>query len=81
MFIDHTILFDCMAWWVRTRVLTTVSTFDSLSLMAPKKVAWDLSHLRTFAQGEYALAPVTAEELEKQLILGNVKQFRYTIRL
>jgi hypothetical protein len=22
MFIDHTILFGCMAWWVRTRVLT-----------------------------------------------------------
>jgi hypothetical protein len=49
--------------------------------MAPKKAARDLSHLRTLAQQEYAPAPVTTEELEKQLILGNVEQFRYTIRL
>jgi hypothetical protein len=25
MFIDHAYLFGCMAWWVRTRVLTVAS--------------------------------------------------------
>jgi hypothetical protein len=27
MFIDHTFLFGCMAWWVRTCVLTEVGWF------------------------------------------------------
>jgi hypothetical protein len=32
MFIDHTILFGCMAWWVRTRVLTVTATYAKTPL-------------------------------------------------
>jgi hypothetical protein len=34
MFIDHTILFGCMAWWVRTRVLTLAWVFYAMAVTA-----------------------------------------------
>jgi hypothetical protein len=64
-----------------TTFIAVFYKFQGPSFMPPKKAARDLSPLRTIAQQEYVPARVTTEELEKQLIPGNVEQFRCTIRL
>jgi hypothetical protein len=44
MFIDHTYLFGCMAWWVRTRVLTKIGLEKGLNRQRPYQVQPHPSH-------------------------------------
>jgi hypothetical protein len=51
MFIDHTILFGCMVWWVRTRVLTlTVCSLKFARVFAPNLLS-DMSAAGPALQG------------------------------